>query len=53
MKIIIKGNKVTFEDGMGNVLCMTTEQLIDIVKLLNLSIRPEGDFRFNCLEFTV
>lgn len=53
MKIIINGTKVTFEDGMGNVLCMSTHELIEIVKILNLSIRPEGDFLFNSLEFTV
>ena len=53
MIIRIKGQNVTLEDGKGQAVCMSTSELIEIVRILNLSITSEGDFRFNCLEFTV
>jgi len=53
MKISIKEEQVSFEDGQGHVVFMTTEQLIEIVKIINISITSEGDFRFNFLEFVV
>jgi len=53
MKINIEGKKVTFDDGMGNVLCMTTEQLLEIIRTLNAATNQDGGLIFDLLEFTI
>jgi len=53
MKIKIEGKEVTFTDGEGTVIYMTTEQLLEMVHTLNASTNEDGGLIFNLLEFTV
>lgn len=53
MIIRIKGQDVIFEDEKLTTLFLTTDQLIEMVRILNASINQDGRFLFSCLEFTV
>lgn len=53
MKIIIKGKEVTIEDDSGGISVMTTDQLLEMLRVLNAAINAGGDFYFDILKFTV
>ena len=53
MIIRIKGNDVILEDEKLTTLFLTTGQLLELVKVINVSTREDGTFSFDSLEFTV
>jgi len=53
MKVSITGQFVVFVDDSGTELHFSTRQLLEILKLLNISLCEEGIFIFDTLEFTV
>ncbi|MBA7496175.1 hypothetical protein ES702_06773 [subsurface metagenome] len=53
MKISIKGNNVKIEDEADVYVCMSTDQLLEIMRVLNASMNQDGGFIFDLLEFTV
>lgn len=53
MKIGIKGQYVKIEDETGVYVCMSTDQLLEMMRVLNASINQDGAFIFEILEFKV
>jgi len=53
MRVVIKGKSVMLEDETGDQVSMTTDQLHELVRVLNASTREDGSFLFEILEFTV
>jgi len=53
MKVSITGSFVVFTDDAATDLHFSTRQLLEIIKLLNISINDDGSFIFETLEFTV
>jgi len=52
MKIIIKDKQIIISDEKGNAVSMTTTQLIEMMRILNISTNKDGGFIFSLLEFT-
>ncbi|MBA7492395.1 hypothetical protein ES702_02945 [subsurface metagenome] len=53
MRVVIQDQNVTFEGDKGEVVFMTTEQLLEMVRILNTVILEGDRFFFKSLEFTV
>lgn len=53
MKIRIKGTNVVIEGELGDCVTMTTEQLLEMVRIVNISFKEDGSPVFETLEFTV
>lgn len=53
MKIRIKGESVVIEGQVGEAVTMTTEQLLEMVRIVNISFKEDGSPVFENLEFTV
>ncbi|MBA7496089.1 hypothetical protein ES702_06687 [subsurface metagenome] len=53
MKINIQVGLVQIEDEKGDFVTMTTDQLLEMMRILNVSINQDGGFIFDVLEFTV
>jgi len=53
MLVIIKGKEVILDDEKGHTLEFSTNQLLEILRILNISITDNGVFLFQTLEFTV
>jgi len=53
MKISITGQFVVIDDESGNDVHFATRQLIDIMKILNISLNEDETFIFDTLEFRV
>lgn len=53
MRVIIEGQAVRFDDEKGVQIHITTEQLLEMVRILNTVFLEGNRFFFNSLEFTV
>jgi len=53
MKVTIKSNEVTLEDESGHTLFITTERLVEMMRVLNAATNQDGHFFFESLEFIV
>jgi len=53
MKVTIKGKEVKLEDESGDITYMATDQLLEMVQVLNSTILDGDRFYFENLEFTV
>jgi len=53
MKISIKGKNVKIEDETDVYLCMTLDQLLEMMRILNAATNQDGGLIFDLLEFTV
>jgi len=53
VKIVINDKLVKLDDESGCVITMSTEQLVEIAKLVTVSLGHDGIFAFDMLEFRV
>lgn len=53
MKVTFQGQTVTLDDELGNLITMTTDQMVEMIRILNLTLCQDGDIIFKSLEFTV
>jgi len=53
MRVIIGDQDVIFDDEKGYQLHISTDQLLEMMRILNTVITPEGRFFFLNLEFDV
>ena len=53
MRINIRGHDVKLEDEEGDTILITTDQLIEMVRILNAATNQDGAFFFEFLEFKV
>lgn len=53
MLVIIKDKEVKLDDEKGHTLEFSTDQLLEIMRILNISTTEHGVFVFKTLEFTV
>ena len=53
MRVLIKGTAVIFSDDQGHDITITTDQLLEFLRILNISFRDDGSTVFETLEFTV
>jgi len=53
MKVIINGKDVKLEDERGNAFSMSTDQLFEMMRILNIAVREDGTRVFDILEFTI
>ena len=53
MRVFILGQSVEFNDEKGNVINITKQQLSEMIRILNVATREDGEILFKTLEFTV
>jgi len=53
MKVSITGQFVIIDDEAGNDIHFVTHQLIEMMKILNISLNEDETFIFDTLEFRV
>lgn len=53
MRVLIEEQKVTLDDDSGNTIHITTDQLLEMYKILSTVVIDNNHFFFNTLEFTV
>ena len=53
MRVKIKGKEVKLADETGGFLIITLDQLLEMVRIINVSTRENGVLVFELLEFTV
>lgn len=53
MRVFIKDNKATFDSETGAIISITTDQLIEMFRILSLAVKEDDGILFETLEFTV
>ncbi|MBA7604210.1 hypothetical protein ES703_11329 [subsurface metagenome] len=53
IKVSITGHLVVFDDYKGNDIHMSTNQLLDLFRILCIAVKEDGGLLFKTLEFTV
>jgi len=53
MKVSIRNNIVILDDDKGNDIHITTDQLLEMLRILDITFRDNGSTVFDTLEFTV